>query len=148
MAAEALPAGAASLSSPGKTVGDAMRSAATSVERHAHLAAAAYLMKHQGDSALVVTTDDEQHRPLAIITDTDISQAVADGRNLEETRIEELPRPEPICVGPDSAPDQALRTMLLHRVRHLPVVDDGRLVGIVDMSDLCRVLMPQADAGT
>jgi signal-transduction protein with cAMP-binding, CBS, and nucleotidyltransferase domain len=30
--------------------------------------------------------------------------------------------------------------MLTDGIRHLPVVDDGRLVGIVDLSDLCRVL--------
>lgn len=144
MAADTSPPRATSLSAPG-TVGAVMRSAATTVELRAHLAAAAYLMKHRGDSALVVTTDDEQHRPLALITDADISQAVADGSNLEETRIGDLPRPEPVSVGPDTAPDQALRTMLLHRVQHLPVVDGGRLVGIVDMADLCRALLPQAD---
>src|SRR5690242_19902484 len=128
MAAETSPTNApppraASLSAPGTTVDAVMRSAATTVERHAHLAAAAYLMMHRGDSALVVTTDDVQHRPLAIVTDADISQVVADGRNLEETRIEDLHRPEPVTVGPHTAPDQALRTMLLHRVHHLPVVD-------------------------
>ena len=77
-----------------------------------------------------------------------VNFAVADGSNLEETRIEDLLRPEPVSVGPDTAPDLALRTMLLHRVQHLPVVDGGRLVGIVDMADLCRALMPQADAAT
>lgn len=148
MAADASPSRAASLSATGTTVGAVMRPAATTVEMHAHLAAAAYLMKHRGDTALVVTTDDEQHRPVALITDADISQAVADGRNLEETRIEDLPRPEPISVGPDTTLEQSLRTMLLHRVQHLPVVDGGRLVGIVDMADLCRALMPQADAPT
>jgi CBS domain-containing protein len=142
------PDAAPALAAPGVAVSHVMRPAVTTVERHAHLAAAAYLMKHQGDSALVVTSDDEEHRPLAILTDADISQAVADGRSLEETRIENLPKREPILVGPDTPADQALRTMLLGRVHHLPVVDSGHLVGIVDMSDLCRALMPQVDAST
>jgi len=120
------------------TVADVMRPAVTTVEPGAHLAGAAYLMKHSGDNALVVTANS---RPVAMVTDTDISQAVADGRNPEEVRISDLPRREPIVVTPDTDVLTATRTMLLHRIHHLPVVDDDRLVGIVDLSDLCRPLV-------
>ena len=120
------------------TVADVMRPAVTTVEPGAHLAGAAYLMKHSGDNALVVTANS---RPVAMVTDTDISQAVADGRNPEEVRISHLPRREPIVVTPDTDVLTATRTMLLHRIHHLPVVDADRLVGIVDMTDLCRPLV-------
>jgi CBS domain-containing protein len=120
------------------TVADVMRPAVTTVEPGAHLAGAAYLMKHSGDNALVVTANS---RPVAMVTDTDISQAVADGRNPEEVRISDLPRREPIVVTPDTDVLTATRTMLLHRIHHLPVVDDDRLVGIVDLTDLCRPLV-------
>jgi CBS domain-containing protein len=123
------------------TVGEVMRPAATTVELGAHLAGAAYLMKRSGDTALVVTTKDADNRPLALLTDTDISQAVADGRNLEETRISSLPRRDLVLVDPATDVLSAARTMLLHRIHHLPVVDGGRLVGIVDMSDLCAPLV-------
>jgi CBS domain-containing protein len=120
------------------TVADVMRPAVTTVEPGAHLAGAAYLMKHSGDNALVVTANS---RPVAMVTDTDISQAVADGRNPEEVRISDLPRREPIVVTPDTDVFTATRTMLLHRIHHLPVVDGERLVGIVDLTDLCRPLV-------
>jgi CBS domain-containing protein len=120
------------------TVADVMRPAVTTVEPGAHLAGAAYLMKHSGDNALVVTANS---RPVAMVTDTDISQAVADGRNPEEVRISDLQRREPIVVTPDTDVLTATRTMLLHRIHHLPVVDDDRLVGIVDLTDLCRPLV-------
>jgi CBS domain-containing protein len=120
------------------TVADVMRPAVTTVEPGAHLAGAAYLMKHSGDNALVVTANS---RPVAMVTDTDISQAVADGRNPEEVRISDLPRREPVVVTPDTDVLTATRTMLLHRIHHLPVVDDDRLVGIVDLTDLCRPLV-------
>jgi CBS domain-containing protein len=123
------------------TVGEVMRPATTTVESGAHLAGAAYLMKHSGDTALVVTTNDAHPRPVAVLTDTDISQAVADGRNLEETRISDLPPRDPVTVEPGTDVVSATRTMLLHRIHHLPVVQDGRLVGIVDMADLCRPLV-------
>ena len=120
------------------TVAEVMRPAVTTVEPGAHLAGAAYLMKHSGDNALVVTANS---RPVAMVTDTDITQAVADGRNLEEVRISDLPPREPIVVTPDTDVLSAVRTMLLHRIHHLPVVDGDRLVGIVDMTDVCRPLV-------
>jgi CBS domain-containing protein len=123
------------------TVAEVMRPATTTVESGAHLAGAAYLMKHSGDTALVITTSDPHPRPLAVLTDTDISQAVADGRNLEETRISDLPPRDPVVVDPGTDVVSAARTMLLHRIHHLPVVENGRLVGIVDMADVCRPLV-------
>jgi CBS domain-containing protein len=137
--------------SPARTrpvaVGDVMRPPTTSVEARAHLAAAAYLMKHSGDSALVVTSDDAERRPTAIVTDTDISQAVADGRNLEETRIADLRTTPPVTVDPSTPVADAARTMLLLRIHHLPVVADGQLVGIIDMFDACQSLLePQPNS--
>ena len=123
------------------TVAEVMRPAVTTVEPGAHLAGAAYLMKHSGDNALVVTTNDPDRRPLAVVTDTDITQAVADGRNLEEVRISDMPPREPVVVSPDTDVLSAARTMLLHGIHHLPVVDGDRLVGIVDMTDVCRPLV-------
>jgi CBS domain-containing protein len=118
-----------------------MRPATTTVEGTAHLAAAAYLMKHRGDTALVVTTDDDDRRPIAVITDADISQAVADGLAPECTRISDLHLPRPITVPDDASAAEATRLMLARRIHHLPVMRHGRLVGMVDLSDVCRPLL-------
>ncbi|MGZ4543975.1 MAG: CBS domain-containing protein [Blastococcus sp.] len=124
-----------------------MRPAATTVEASAHLAAAAYLMKRSGHTAVVVTSDDGNRRPLAVLTETDVSRAVADGRDVEETRIRDLASP-PTTVEPHIAVDEAARLMLLRKVHHLPVVEGGRLVGIVDITDLCRVLVNPHDGAS
>jgi CBS domain-containing protein len=116
------------------TVGELMRPAVTAVERHAHLAAAAYLMRHASDTAVVVTTDDESRRPIGIVTQTDVIAAVAEGKDLDKTRIEELTGRDPVTEQPATAVDQAAEVMLSAGVRHLPVVDDGRLVGIFDVT--------------
>jgi len=121
-----------------------MRPPATTVERRAHLAAAAYLMKRSGDSALVVTTDDGTRTPLGVITDADIAQAVADGRDLEQVRISDLLARGTVGVAPGTPVGDATRLMLDRGLHHLPVVDDGGLVGIVDMADMCRALMAPA----
>lgn len=125
-------------------VGQLMRPPATTVERRAHLAAAAYLMKRSRDSALVVTTDDGTRTPLGVITDSDIAQAVADGRDLEQVRISDLLARGTVDVAPGTPVDEATRLMLERGLHHLLVVDDGGLVGIVDMADMCRALMGSA----
>ena len=123
------------------TVGDLMRPATTTVETDAHLASAAFLMKRAGDSALVVTPEDGVGGPVAVITDAHITQAVADGRNLEETRINSLGLPRPACVEPSMPVTDAAERMLADRVEHLPVVSEERVVGLVDMTAVCRVLL-------
>jgi CBS domain-containing protein len=123
------------------TVGDVMRPATTTVETDAHLASAAYLMKRAGDSALVVTPQDGVGGPVAVITDAHIAQAVADGRNLDETRVNQLGLPRPTCVQPSMGVTEAAERMLAERVEHLPVVSEDRVVGLVDMTEVCRILL-------
>jgi CBS domain-containing protein len=123
------------------TVGDLMRPATMTVETDAHLASAAFLMKRAGDSALVVTPGDGVGGPVAVITDAHISQAVADGRNLEETRVNQLGLSRPRCVSPSMPVAEAAELMLADRVEHLPVVSEDRVVGLVDMTAVCRILL-------
>jgi CBS domain-containing protein len=68
-----------------------MKSASTpTVDDNDHAAAAAYLMKHKGATALIVLDGERSDRPKGIITDTDIAQAIADGKDLNKVRIIEL----------------------------------------------------------
>jgi uncharacterized protein (DUF427 family)/predicted transcriptional regulator len=125
----------------GPKVADLMRAAVVSVERDAHLAAVAYLMRRAGDTALVVVNDTEQRTPLAVITDTDVAQAIADGRDPNEVRISDLVHRDPITISPDAPLVRAATVMVSSGIRHLPVVADNRLVGMVDISDACRALI-------
>ena len=126
------------------TVHDVMRSAVTTVERHAHLAAAAFLMHRANSSAVVVTSDQEAHQPIAVITESDITRVVADGRDVNEVRIEEMIGPEPVTVRPNTSVIAATELMMSAKIRHLPVIDDGRLVGLIDITDACRALLEMA----
>jgi len=119
-------------------VRELMRPPVVSVERDAHLAAAAYLMKKAGDTALVVVEDEADLRPVAVITDTDVAAAVADGKDPNEIRISDLPVRKPVTVRSEETAAAAASLMVSSRIRHLPVVDDGRLVGMVDIVDACR----------
>jgi CBS domain-containing protein len=122
------------------SVGALMRSATTTIEPDSHVASAAFLMKRANDSALVVTSGDGRV-PIAVITDADVSQAVADGRDLNDTRINQLHLSRPAVVSPETSVAEAAERMLELSLMHLPVMDDGRLVGLVDMAAVCRALL-------
>ena len=124
------------------TVAEVMRPAATTVETHAHLAAAAYTMTHADQSALVVLDDAE--RPIALITDADLLRAVAHGADTGAERISDWMNRDPPTVSDDTLVMEALHTMVATGNRHLPVVSDGRLVGIVAMSDLMEGILHTA----
>ena len=133
------------MDSPSKpTVHDVMRPAVTTVERQAHLAAAAFLMHRAGDSAVVITAGPQNPQPVAVITEADVTATVAEGRDVNEVRIGDLIGKEPVMIGPDATVGAAAELMLSHGIHHLPVVEDDRLVGIVDMADACRALLGQA----
>ena len=133
------------MDSPSKpTVHDVMRPAVTTVERQAHLAGAAFLMHRAGDSAVVITAGPQNPQPVAVITEADITATVAEGRDVNEVRIGDLIGKEPVMIGPDATVGAAAELMLSHGIHHLPVVEDDRLVGIVDIADACRALLGQA----
>jgi len=125
------------------TVRELMRPATTTTDRHASLATAAYRMRLAGDTALIVTTADS-HTPIGIVTVTDIADAVAIGKDLDDARVEELVGPDPVTARAGASVEEAVRIMLVTRIRHLPIVDDGgRLLGIVDITEVCRTLLAE-----
>ena len=120
------------------TVGDVMRPPLTTVDQNDHVAAAAYLMRHAGATALVVLDGQESNRPLGIITEADIVHTVADGKDVNEVRIRDVMTIGPTMVAADMSIPDAAETMTTGHFRHLPVVGDAGLTGIVDIRDVCR----------
>ncbi len=122
------------------TVAGIMRPPLTTVEPNDHVAAAAYLMKHAGATALVIV-DAQTGQPAGIITETDITHAVADGKDLNEVRIHDLMTGGPVVIDAMTSIRAAAQTMTEARFRHLPVVSESGLVGVVDITDVCRALL-------
>jgi CBS domain-containing protein len=122
------------------TAGDIMRPPLTTVEQNDHVAAAAYLMKHAGATAITVL-DPRTGQPAGIITEADIAHAVADGKDVNSTRIYELMTAHPTVISTTTSVRDAAKVMTSGHFRHLPVVGDAGLVGIVDISDVCLALL-------
>jgi CBS domain-containing protein len=117
-----------------------MRPAVTTIERNDHVAAAAYLMRNKGVTALVLV-DAQTNRPTGLITEADLVQLMADGRDPDAVRIFELMATRLSVIEATASIRDAANTMITGRFRHLPVVDGAGLVGIVDITDMCRALL-------
>jgi len=122
------------------TAADVMRPPLTTIEQQGHVAAAAYLMKHAGTTALMVL-DAQADQPIGILTEADIARAVADGKDVNSVRIYELMTTRPTVITTTTSVRDAAKVMSSGHFRHLPVVGDAGLVGIVDITDVCRALL-------
>ncbi len=125
--------------SAGPAVGELTRPT-TRVEAEAHLAAAAYLLRRSGDSALVVTAGGTGD-PIALLSATDISRAVGEGRDPERTRVHQVVTGPPRTVKADLPARDAARVMLSHGVMQLLVCSGDRVLGIADLADVCRAVL-------
>ena len=127
-------------SSGSGTVAEVMRPPLSTVEQDDHVAAAAYLMKRAGATALTVL-DARTGQPTGIITEADIAHAVADGKDVNSTRINALMTARPTVINTTTSVRDAAKVMTSGHFRHLPVVGDAGLVGIIDITDVCRALL-------
>jgi CBS domain-containing protein len=121
------------------TVADIMRPPLTTVTPHDHVAAAAYLMKHASTTALTVV-DAQAGHPVGIITEADVARAVADGKDLNDVWVEAVMTIRPAVTSTTSIRDTAT-IMTTRHFRHLPVAGDTGLLGLVDITDVCRALL-------
>src|SRR5216684_2662773 len=92
------------------TAADVMRPPLTTVEQQGHVAAAAYLMKHAGATALMVL-DAQTGQPASIITEADIAHAVADGKDVNRVRISELMTTRPTVIKTTTSVRDAAKVM-------------------------------------
>jgi len=121
------------------TVADIMRPPLMTVDQHDHVAAAAYLMKHAGTTALIVV-DGQSGQPAGIITETDVAHAIADGKDVNDVWVSAVMTSRPAVITTTSVRDAA-EMMTDQHFRHLPVGDDAGLLGVVDILDVCRALI-------
>jgi CBS domain-containing protein len=120
-------------------VTDVMRPPLTTVGQHDHVAAAAYLMKHEGTSALIVA-DAQTGQPAGIVTEADVTHAIADGKDVNDVWVGAVMTTRPAVTATTSIRDAA-QIMTARHLRHLPVVGDAGLLGVVDITDVCRALI-------
>ena len=113
------------------TVGDIMTKDPQTVEPGDSIEDAAAKMKESDAGAMLVVDGDDLK---GILTDRDVSNAVGEGKS--DAKVEDIASTDPTTVEPDASLGDAIQLMRENDVRRLPVVEDGKLVGVVSLGDL------------
>ena len=119
------------------TVVDVMTRSLLTVSAEATLHDASQAMADRGVGAVVVL---EGESIAAILTERDVMKAVAAGRDGSAPVTDWMTR-HPETIEPTDTTDHAASLMIHGGFRHLPVVEEGRVVGIVSIRDLMKVAL-------
>ena len=122
-----------------RTVADIMSRPVVTATADETVATAGARMRDSRVGSVVVVDGD---RPVGIFTERDVVRLAAEGAPPTD-RVEQWMTPEPDSVAPDADVISAFSSLSEHGYRHIPVVDDGALVGIVSMRDLMRIAQIQ-----
>lgn len=106
---------------------------------------AARLMKERDIGDVIVMKDGEL---CGILTDRDIVvRALAEHRDISKTPVDQICSHHLVTVSPDADVTAAVQLMRDHAIRRLPVVEEGKPVGIVSIGDLAVEREPQSALG-
>jgi len=116
-----------------RTKGDAVIVIAPS----ATIAEAVALLRKRRIGAIVVSTDGTT--PCGMLSERDIVQGLGrEGARLLDRRVDEVMTRAVVTCGPDDRVADLMALMTERRIRHLPVMRDGRLAGLVSIGDVVK----------
>jgi CBS domain-containing protein len=118
------------------TVADLMTKDVLTVEPSDSIGEAAEKMVAAKVGAVVVVED--MVRIIGIVTERDLLRAVASRARAAEARVRQWMTPNPVTIDPETTVEDAAKMMFENNFRHLPVVKDGRPLGIVSLRVLSR----------
>lgn len=122
------------------SVSEAMTPSPSTIESGDTVVEAARRMLAEDVGSLPVVHGDEL---VGIVTDRDlVIQVLAKDLDPGKVQVSEVCTEDPVVAGPHEPLEEALATMAARQVRRLPVVADGRLVGILAQADVARTVEP------
>jgi CBS domain-containing protein len=100
------------------------------------------LMSEKGVGALPVT--DKEGRVKGIISERDYARKIIlEGRSSKETAIKDIMTEELFAVGPKNTLSECMALMSESRIRHLPVIENNKLVGIISIGDVVKATIKE-----
>lgn len=99
------------------------------------------LMCEKNIGGLVIV---ESGKLVGIFTERDYARKlILKGKSSKDTVISDLMTPNPITVRTDTTVEQCMKIMTDKHIRHLPVVDDDQLVGVISIGDLVKMIIEE-----
>jgi len=114
-------------------VRDVMNRNVITASEDINLKDAAKKMYNNKIGSLVVV---RKNKLVGIITQTDVIKAISEDREIETTLVADIMNKNVITVEPSKTIEEAVNLMTEHKIKKLPVVDGGKLVGIITASDI------------
>lgn len=101
------------------------------------------LMADRGIGALPVI---ESGRMVGIVSERDYARKIIlQGRGSKETPIRDIMTTQVFCVAAEDSINVAMTLMTEKRIRHLPVLENGRVIGVVSIGDVVRSILAEKD---
>ena len=94
-------------------------------------------MRHAQTSSILIM---DGQRMIGIVTERDVVKAVAHGLDPKETRVKDLMTTDIVTIGPMTTLKDAAEIMASKWIRHLPIVEGSKVVGMISQRDLTGVL--------
>lgn len=107
------------------------------------LSEAAQVMAEKKIGALIVVNEDKN---IGMFTERDVLTHVAKGTDLVTTTLESVDITDIFIAQADDDLDYAMTLMISKNIRHLPVLDDGKLAGVLSMRDVIKVQVKSLEA--
>jgi CBS domain-containing protein len=109
-----------------------------SIRPNASLAEVVQVLVRHNIGSLMVCEDDDCKQMRGIITERDILRACAAQRRLETTQVSEVMTKDVQTGSPCDSVEETMGLLTEHRIRHLPVLENDELVGIVSIGDIVK----------
>ncbi len=102
------------------------------------------MMADKDVGALLVVED---RKLVGVFSERDYARKVIlKGRSSKSTTVAELMSCPPICAGPALTLRDCMALMINNHIRHLPIVDNGAIIGLVSMGDVVKMVISEQDS--
>ena len=117
--------------------GDVMATEVAIINENVTAKKAAEIMAQEGVSAMIVTVEGKAK---GILTERDIlKRRVVEDKNAQKTKVKEIMSSPLVSIGPRTDLEEAARLMFEKKIKNLPVTQDNRLIGLINLQDICRL---------
>ncbi|HWJ32015.1 MAG TPA: CBS domain-containing protein [Gaiellaceae bacterium] len=125
-------------------IGGVMRTKLVTARPEESAAEAIRRMLESGIGSVIVI---DEHQPVGMFTERDVLRLAGDGADFESIPVRRAMTARPLTIGAGDDILAASQMMAERKLRHLPVVEDGNLVGIVSMRDVLAYLAERLYSG-